>query len=194
MCRQTRRRQTWTPPNSTSWLRAEPSTPDSCTINIAGDGPGPWAVDHGTDGMSSGEAASTPYSFLHSAFGLTNYLAATLCPPTTHPRRQRLSEAREWSVGKSLQVSGAAPPSCPRAKEESARRQVSVPEPTVPSGTDAGSIKSTWTLTSRPDPRVPCRVHHQPRLPFFQPDCDCYCPGLWHMDCWPVFPVFCRQA
>lgn len=170
-------------------------------------GRGPWD-ERDELRRSSPHSVFLPSCILHPAWRMeTKYLAATLCPPPL----ALAANASVRGVGVDCKSRCRSQvPRRPRAAwskkkvhdEKHGRwrpllwgRIVPVPEPTVPSGVDAGSIKSTWKLTSRPgDPRVHSRVHRLPRLSFFQPDCDCYCPGLWHMDCWPVFPVFCRQA
>jgi hypothetical protein len=145
----------------------QPRTPDSCNISTAGDGPGPWTVDRGPwdDGMSSGEAARTPYSCLHSAYRVLLHSSIRrrsggrarheisrrhAVPPTTPPRRPRhghASGAWEWSVVAGLSCRAAL---VPAGQEESARREegdggalwgrgAPVPEPTVPGRTPGAS-------------------------------------------------------
>lgn len=117
--------------------------------------------------MSSGEAARTPYSFLPAFCIQLGGWRRNTSPPRRAPHHSPspptcLSGAWEWTVKvvAGLRCCAALLPAGRRKKvhdEKHGRwrpllwgRIVPVPEPTVPSGVDAGSIKSTWKLTLDP--------------------------------------------
>ena len=150
--------------------------------------------------MSSGEPARTPYSCLHSTYRVLIHSSIrrragagrnisrrhAVAPPPLALAALVMAMPLVHGSGLQLQVSVAAPPSCPLAEDESARRE----EGTVaPFGTEQRLFQNQRCRAGRREHQVDVSTRPSCLL-FFQPDCDYYCPGLWHMDCWPVFPVF----